>query len=120
MKLLFPLCALVLLSACGEEPAPEPTPSVAAEPVETLPAPDEELFAEVFATTCPEAEKVSTSVCARAMGAEEALCEFGIGEDTALRHEAKIKVEDNGWVLDMPAEICAEHDSHHVDAEPVD
>ncbi|WP_242447389.1 hypothetical protein [Aurantiacibacter aquimixticola] len=117
MKKLLALTPLALLAACGEEPAPEPVDTAPAEPVVSLPAPDEALFAEVFASTCPAAEPVSTSVCKRAMGAETVSCEFGLGEDTALRHDATLAADESGenWVLDNAEAICSEHDSHHVD-----
>ena len=117
MKKTVFLLPLFALSACGEEPAPEPTATVAAaEPVEpTAPPADEALFTELFAETCPDAEPVATAVCKRAMGADTATCQFGLGEDQNLRHSAQIAAENGEWSLvDAPA-ICAEHDSHHVD-----
>ena len=91
---LLPLCAL---AACGQEaaPAPEPTATVAAQPAQPkLAAPSEELFAATFAQTCPKAEKIATSVCKRAgMGSPDVLCEFGVGEDTALRHRATLSAD---------------------------
>ncbi len=117
MKKLALLLPLLALAACGQEPAPEPVPAetTAPEPVETLPAPDQELFSEVFAATCPDAEPVNTSVCRRAgIGSTEVICEFGLGEDEYLRHTATLTAEEGDWVLSDPETICAEHDSHHV------
>jgi hypothetical protein len=111
--LLLPLFAL---AACGEEPAPEPVPTQAAtpEPVNTLPAPNEALFAQLFAETCPAAEKVSTSACKRALGSDEVTCQFGVGEDNYLRHSAKLAPGDDSWTIADAEKLCAEHNSHHV------
>ncbi|MWV29448.1 hypothetical protein [Aurantiacibacter rhizosphaerae] len=102
---------ILALAACGEEPAPapEPTETVAAEPVVTLPAPDEALFAELHAETCPDAETVSTSFCQRAMGAETASCEFGLGDDDVLRNDATLEVSETGdaWVIADAEAVCA-------------
>jgi hypothetical protein len=117
IALLIPFFAL---AACGQEPAPEPAPTQAAaapEPVQTLPAPDQALFGKVFAETCEGAEPVSEAVCRRAMGSEEVACEFGLGEDKYLRHDATLAAnEDNtGWELKDAEALCAEHGAHHVD-----
>lgn len=112
--LLLPLCAL---AACGTEPAPEPAPTEVAdpEPINTLPAPNEALFADLFAKTCPAAEKVSTSSCRRAgMGSKDVTCEFGVGEDEYLRHSASLTAGDDQWTLADAEKTCAEHDSHHA------
>ncbi|MGB3165836.1 MAG: hypothetical protein WBA68_03575 [Alteraurantiacibacter sp.] len=108
---------LLALAACGEEPAPEAVEAPAATPTPKLAPADEDLFKEVFATTCPVAEPVSTAVCRRGMGAPTASCEFGLGEDTALRHDATLEVDETGegWMIADAEELCAEHDSHHVD-----
>jgi hypothetical protein len=113
LALLLPILAL---AACGEEPAPAPAPTVAATPAEpALPSPSLDVFAAVFAKTCPEAEKVSTSVCKRAgMGADDVLCEFGVGEDTELRHKATLTAGEGEWTLADAEAVCAEHDSHHA------
>jgi len=103
------------LAACGEEPASEPvaTETVQREPVQTLPAPDEELFSQVFAEACKAAEPVNVASCGRAMGGETASCEYGLGDDEYLRHEATIEAnEDNtGWKLADAEAVCAEHDA---------
>jgi len=115
---LFALLAPVtLLAACGEEPAPEPVETEAPVEVVELPAPDEALFTEVFAATCPDAEVVSTAICRRGMGAPTAACRFGLGEDDALRHDAALEIDETGegWMLADAENICSEHDSHHVD-----
>ena len=109
---------IVSLAACGQEPAPEPAATVAAAPAEpTLPSPSLQVFAATFAATCPKAEKVATSVCKRAgMGSDDVLCEFGVGEDTELRHKATLTAGDGEWKLADAEATCAEHDSHHVDS----
>ena len=115
MNKLAIILPIVALAACGQDPVPEPAPTVAAAPAEpALPSPSLEVFAGVFAKTCPEAEKVATSVCKRAMGSDEVLCEFGVGEDKALRHQATLTANAGEWTLANAEAVCAEHDSHHV------
>ncbi len=108
LALCLPFLAL---AACGEEPAPEPVPTetVEAEPVVSLPATDEALFAELHAETCPDAETVSTSFCQRAMGADTASCEFGLGDDEVLRNDATLEANEagDGWVIADPETVCA-------------
>ena len=116
LALLLPICAL---AACGAEPAaqpaPEPTEVVTPEPIKTLPAPNEKLFSELFAKTCPAAETVGTSSCKRAgMGSKDVICEFGLGEDKHLRHTATLTAGEDRWTLADAEKVCAEHDSHHV------
>lgn len=109
LTLCLPLLVLV---ACGEEPTPEPavTPVVEAEPVVTLPAPDEALFAELYAEACPDAEAVNTSICRRAMGAETVSCEYGLGEDEYLRNDATLEISEAGdaWVIADAEAVCAQ------------
>ena len=104
---------LVALTACGEEPAPEPveTEVVAPAPVSSIAAPDEALFAELFASTCPAAEPVATSVCRRAMGAETVSCEFGLGDDAVLRNDATLELDETGenWQFADAEALCAAH-----------
>ncbi|MGX7952168.1 hypothetical protein ACWPM1_06330 [Tsuneonella sp. HG249] len=116
MNKLLLLLPSFALAACGQEPAPEPAPTVAAAPAEpALPSPSLEVFAATFAETCPAAEKVSTSVCKRAgMGSKDVLCEFGVGEDTELRHNATLTAGEGEWKLADAEAVCAEHDSHHI------
>ena len=112
----FSLLPVLVLAACNDpEPEPVPAPTVAAPAAPALPAPDEELFSTLFAATCPAAEKVSVAVCKRAMGADNAICEFGVGEDEYLRHKATLEAGEGEWAIADAEEFCAEHDSHHVD-----
>ena len=121
MKHLTLLLPLALLAACGEEPAPEATPTevAAPEPVNTLPAPDQGTFTEVFAAACEGAEPVNTAVCKRAgMGSKDVVCEYGLGEDSYLRHKATITANEDStaWVFADAATVCAEHGAHHKDS----
>ncbi len=108
-SLLLPMIAL---TACGEEPVSEPAPAQAmeAEPTVSLPAPDEALFAELFAETCPDAEAVSTSICQRAMGADTASCEYGLGDDEVLRNDATLAANETGdaWMIQDSEAVCAQ------------
>ena len=118
MKKLALLLPLALLAACAEETAEQPVPAETAtpEPVNTLPAPDQATFTQVFGDACEGAEPVNTAVCKRAgMGSPEVICEYGLGEDTYLRHKATITANEDStaWVLADPAKICAEHGAHH-------
>ena len=109
MKKLALILPVALLAACGEEPAPEPTPTevAAPEPVETLAAPDQALFTEKYAEACPEEEAVNTAVCRRAgMGSPDVICEFGLGEDEYLRNKATLTAGDGEWVLADPENVC--------------
>ena len=105
--------ALGLLAACSSEPAAQPTEEpVAVEPIvtePTLPAPDEALFAEVFAAACPTAETVAISSC-RSMGMGEAdfSCKYGLGEDDNLRHDATLTPGEGEWILADPETTCAQ------------
>lgn len=105
------------LSGCGSDPEPAPVaaPTEVAEVAPALPAPDQELFTELFAKTCPAAEAVSTAACKRAgLGSKNVICEFGLGEDDYLRHKATLEAGETEWTLAEPEALCAEHDSHHV------
>ena len=119
MKKIACLLPIALLAACGEEPAPEPTATEVAtpEPVASLPAADQDYFRTKFAETCEGAEPVNNAVCRRAMGAETASCEFGLGEDEYLRHEATLEANEDGtdWQLADADALCTEHGAHHVD-----
>ncbi len=108
LALTLPL-AIALLTACGEEPAPEAaaTQAVAPEAIDTLPAPDQALFTEKYAEACPEEEAVNTAVCRRAgLGSPNVICEFGLGEDEYLRNEATLIEGEGEWTLADPENVC--------------
>ena len=110
-KFALILAPAFLLAACGEEPAAEPAPAetVAPEPVNTLPAPDQALFTNVFAEACPEAESVNTAVCKRAgIGSEDVICEYGLGDDEYLRDSATLTPGEDEWTLSDPETVCAQ------------
>ncbi|MEZ5681912.1 MAG: hypothetical protein R3E14_11555 [Erythrobacter sp.] len=120
MKKIALILPVLTLAACGQEPASEPaaaeTVAAAPEPVNTLPAPDQETFTTVFAEACEGAEPVNTAVCKRAgMGSKDVICEYGLGEDTYLRHKATITANEDStaWVFADAATVCAEHGAHH-------
>ncbi|WP_246034423.1 hypothetical protein [Qipengyuania marisflavi] len=111
LTLLLPIFAL---AACGQEPAPEPVPTTTPEPVKTLPAPNQASFSALLGEACPSAEKVNTAVCKRAgMGSKDVVCEFGLGEDTYLRHKATLTAGEDAWTLADADAVCAEHGTHH-------
>lgn len=104
-------CALLLLAGCGEEPAAQPvaveTPVAPATP--SLPAPDEEIFSTVFAAACPEAEPVAVSSCrSLGLGESDFTCEYGLGEDEVLRHDATLTPGEGEWTLVDPDTVCAQ------------
>ncbi|MBU0669428.1 MAG: hypothetical protein KKE77_05880 [Alphaproteobacteria bacterium] len=109
-KLAFLFVPLLALAACGEEPAAEVAQTQVAtpEPTPALPAPDEALFTQLYAETCPEAEPVSTAVCRRAgIGSDEVFCEYGLGEDEYRRNDATLTPGDEQWTLADPENVCA-------------
>lgn len=112
MKKILACAALAALAACNsqEAPEPEPTETVAAAPVvePSLPAPDEAIFAEVYAAACPEAETVSTSLCkSRGLGGEGFVCDYGLGDDEYRRNTATLLPGDGEWTLADPENSCA-------------
>ncbi len=108
--IIFPL---ILLAACGQAPEAQPVPSetVAAAPVKpSLPAPDQENFAAAFAKACPTADKVNISVCKRAgLGSTDVICEYGLGKDEYMRHNATLTPSEGVWTVADPKTTCAEH-----------
>ena len=108
---LIALAPVALLAACGEEPAPEPAPVETPAVVDagpSLPPPDETVFAETYARTCPEAKPVNVSVCRRAgMGSPEVVCEFGLGDDEYLRNETTLVEGETEWEIADPETACA-------------
>ena len=110
MKKITLLLPLFALAACAEEPAPEPVEAPVAEPTSSLPAPDQALFTALLAETCPDAEPVNTAVCRRGMGAEQAECDYGLGDDEFLRNDATIAVDETGegWMIVDPEAVCAQ------------
>lgn len=110
MKKLAFLLPVFLLAACGEEPAPAPAPTATPEPVATLPATDQDLFAELLAEACPDLEPVNTAVCRRGMGATTVACDYGLGEDEFMRNDATLVVNEagDGWMIQDPEAVCAQ------------
>ncbi|TCD06319.1 hypothetical protein EYB45_00855 [Erythrobacteraceae bacterium CFH 75059] len=105
---LLPL--LLIVGACGQEPAPAPQPTQPAEPLATagLPPPDEGVFRTVFAEACPSAERVSTALCRRAgLGSADVVCEYGLGNDEYRRNRATLTAADGAWNLNEPDRVCA-------------
>lgn len=104
--------ALLLLAGCGEEPAAQPAATqapVAAPATPSLPAPDEEIFAAAFAAACPEAEPVAVSSCrSLGLGESDFSCEYGLGEDEVLRHDATLTPAEGEWTLVDPETVCAQ------------
>lgn len=114
MRTIFAFAAVATLAACGsQEPAPEPQPtaSVAAalpEPEPSLPAPDEAIFAETFAEACPDAPKVSTSICrSHGFGKQGFTCDYGLGDDEYRRNSLDLVPGDGKWVVAEPEKACA-------------
>ena len=124
-KIALLLPAFALLAACGDtgedaeiDMTTAPTEVAPAADENSLPAPDQETLAGVFDAQCEgPTETISTAICKRALGSTDVTCEFGVGEDDALRHEAQLQPNEAGdaWVFADPETVCAEHGGHHVD-----
>lgn len=109
---LAAVAPIVLLAACGEEPAPAPAPvetTAAAEPeAPSIPPPDGTFFKEAWAKTCPSAKPVNTAACKRAgMGSPEVICEFGLGDDEYLRNKTTLVQGETEWEIADPETTCA-------------
>jgi hypothetical protein len=114
---------VLMLAACGQEPAPEPvaTEAAAPVPVSTLPAPDQATFTAAFAAACNGAETVNEAICKRAgMGSENVICDYSLGDDEYLRHKATLNPnpDKTGWVIADPQKVCTEHGAEA--AEPAE
>ena len=102
----------LLLTACGDnDAAPEAAaatqPAAPAEP--SLPPPDEAVFATAFAQACPEAEKVSQSICkANGLERDSFSCEYGLGEDEYMRYDAQLEAGVDAWAVADPETVCAQ------------
>ena len=111
MRTIFVCAALAALAACGsQEPEPQPTQTVTALPVvePSLPAPDEAVFAAAFAEACPNAQKVSTSLCkSEGLGKDGFVCEYGLGDDEYRRNKTHLVPGDGKWAVADPAKTCA-------------
>ena len=121
MNKTFFLFPVIALAACGQEPAPEPVPVEVAPAavVSTLPAPDQETFAEALSAACNGVEPVNQAVCKRAgMGSTEVVCEYGLGKDEYLRNKATLSpnADKTGWVLSDAATVCTEHGAEPTEA----
>lgn len=110
--ILLVLSALAL-AACGDaapEPVAEETPTVEEQlaAVETITAPDQDLFAAALAATCPDAQPVNTAVCKRlGIGSDDVLCEYGLGNDEYLRNKATLTPSEGEWTIADPETVCA-------------
>lgn len=109
--ILAPLSLVV--AACSEEvaeaPAPVETTAVQEEVGPTLHPPDRDKFAERFAAACPSAQEISTAMCrAQGMGSHDFTCEYGLGDDEYMRHEAVLHEVDGEWEVENPEEVCAQ------------
>lgn len=119
MKKIAFLLPVLALAACGQEPSSQATETAAAptpSPTPSLPAPRQETFSTAFAEACEGAEPVNTAVCKRAgLGSTDVVCEYGLGEDSYLRHKAMLtpNADNTAWALADAPKICAEHGAHH-------
>lgn len=112
--IILPIFAL--LAACGETGADADVEMIAAEePVavaenDGLPAPDKAILTEAVAEACPGIEPVNVASCrAQGMGAEDFTCEYGLGDDDVLRHEATLTPDGERWAVADVETTCAQH-----------
>jgi len=101
------------LAACAQEPAEAPAPvettAIEEEIGPTLHPPDRDKFAERFAVACPAAPQISTAMCrAQGMGSHDFTCEYGLGDDEYMRHEAVLQEVDGEWEVEDPDAVCAQ------------
>ena len=112
-KIALSLLPVFALAACGEEaPAPvvEDTPTVEEQiaAIETIAPPDQGVFTETLAETCPNLKPVNTAVCKRAgLGSEDVICEYGLGDDEYLRNKATMTAVDGAWTITDTETVCA-------------
>jgi len=113
MTRIFLVLSPLALAACSEEVAEtsapiEPT-AVKAEVKPTLHPPDSEKFSGLFAEACPSAKTISTSMCrAQGMGSHDFTCEYGLGNDEYMRHEAILHEVEGKWEIENPESVCAQ------------
>ena len=125
-KIALLLPAFAMIAACGEtgedaeiDMTTAPTEVAPVADASDLPPPDRDTVARVFEASCEGTEPVNNAVCKRALGATDVTCEFGVGEDEYMRHEAQLTPNEAGdaWQLADAETVCAEHGGNPVNSE---